>query len=284
MKLFITGGTGFIGSYVVDDLERDNQIILPVRNPSKVGKKTENVKIIPFEENLSVLIEKHQPQIVINLLGILNEDRKRGITFRKVHVEYVKQIVDGSVKSNVEKIIHVSALGADINSKSMYAKTKAEGEKLIIDSGIDYLILRPSIVLGRGQKLFEDLKKFSKMTPVIFAPEGKVQPVHVEDLVDTIRKGVEERDLKNIIVELCGNRIVSYKELFEFALSYIGKKRVVIQMPSSFFWFMLPVFKLFPEPPVTQDQLYLLEKDNVCTGRYPTQRDIIGKVRNPFKI
>ncbi|WP_456465126.1 NAD-dependent epimerase/dehydratase family protein [Persephonella sp.] len=284
MKLFITGGTGFIGSYVVDDLERDNQIILPVRNPSKVGKKTENVKIIPFEENLSVLIEKHQPQIVINLLGILNEDRKRGSTFQKIHVEYVKQIVDGSVKSNVEKIIHVSALGADINSKSMYAKTKAEGEKLIIDSGIDYLILRPSIVLGRGQKLFEDLKKFSKMTPVIFAPEGKVQPVHVEDLVDTIRKGVEERDLKNIIVELCGNRIVSYKELFEFALSYIGKKRVVIQMPSSFFWFMLPIFKLFPEPPVTQDQLYLLEKDNVCTGRYPTHKDIIGKVRNPFKI
>ena len=284
MKLFITGGTGFIGSYVVDDLERDNQILLPVRNISKVGKKTENVKVIPFEENLSALIQEHKPEIVINLLGILNEDKKRGVTFHKVHVDFVEQIVNGSLKTGVRKIIHVSALGADINSKSMYAKTKAMGESLIINSGIDYLILRPSIVLGKGQKLFEDLKKFSRMTPVIFAPKGKVQPVHVEDIVDLIRKGVEDEKLKNLIVELCGNRIVSYKELFEFALSYIGKKRIVIQMPSSFFWLMLPVFRLFPEPPVTEDQLYLLEKDNVCTGNYPTHKDIIGKVRNPFKI
>ena len=284
MKLFITGGTGFIGSYVVDDLERDNQIILPVRNISKVGKKTKNVKVIPFEEDISALIQKHNPEIVVNLLGILNEDKKRGITFHKVHVEFVEQIVNGSIKASIKKIIHLSALGADINSKSMYAKTKAIGERLIINSGIDYLILRPSIVLGKGQKLFGDLEKFSKLTPVIFAPEGKVQPVHVEDLVDLIRKGVEDEKLKNLIVELCGNRIVSYKELFEFALSYIGKKRIVIQMPSFFFWFMLPVFRFFPEPPVTEDQLYLLEKDNVCSGSLPTQKDIIGKVRNPFKI
>jgi len=284
MKLFITGGTGFVGSYVVDDLERDNHIILPVRDISKIGKKTENVKVIPFDENISALIQEHKPEIVINLLGILNEDKKKGITFQKVHVEFVEQIVNGSVKTGVKKIIHMSALGADINSKSMYARTKAEGENLVINSGIDYLILRPSIILGKGQKLFQDLKKFSKMTPIIFAPEGNVQPVHIEDVVDLIRKGVEDEKLKNMIVELCGNRIVSYRELFEFALSFIGKKRVVIQMPSFFFWFMLPVFRLFPEPPVTEDQLYLLEKDNVCSGSYPTQKDITGKVRNPFKI
>ncbi|WP_457625892.1 NAD-dependent epimerase/dehydratase family protein [Persephonella sp.] len=284
MKIFITGGTGFVGSYVVDDLERDFQIIMPVRNRSKAGKRTDNVKIIDFSEKLSDPIKKYKPDVVINLLGILNENRKKGITFEKVHVRFVEEIVKGAVEAGVKKIIHLSALGADINSKSMYAKTKAEGEEIIKNSGIDYVILRPSIILGKGQKLFEDLKKFSVLTPVIFAPTGKVQPVHIEDVVEMIRLSVEYAGLKNTVIELCGNRIVSYKELFEFALSYIGKKRIVIQMPSSFFWAMLPVFKLFPDPPVTEDQLYLLEKDNVCSGELPTQRDFLGKVRNPFKI
>ncbi|SNZ02537.1 NADH dehydrogenase [Persephonella hydrogeniphila] len=284
MKLFITGGTGFVGSYVVDDLERDFQIVMPVRTPQKIGKRTENVHIIDFSENLSRLIKEHKPDIVINLLGILNENRKKGVTFQKVHVEFVREIVEGAIEAGVQKIIHISALGADINSKSMYAQTKAEGERIVKNSGIDYVILRPSIILGKGQKLFEDLKKFSFLTPIIFAPKGKVQPVHIEDVVETIRKAVENIELKNTVIELCGNRIVSYKELFEFALSYIGKKRAVIEMPSSFFWAMIPIFRLFPDPPITEDQLYLLEKDNICSGKLPTQKDVLGKVRNPFKI
>ena len=281
MKVLITGGTGFVGSHIVEELEKEHYLFLTVRNPYKISP-SQRVKIIPFSEEIDEIVLQTKPDTIVNCLGILNE--KGDSTFKKVHVEYVERLIEGAKKVKVKKIIHMSALGADINSKSRYAKTKAEGEQIIKNSGIDYIILRPSIILGKGQKLFEDLKKFSKLTPIILAPQGKVQPVHVSDVVETVKKGVEDENLKNIIIELCGNRIVSYKELFEFALSYIGKKRIVIQMPSSFFWFMLPVFRLFPEPPVTEDQLHLLEKDNVCSGKFPSQKDILGKVRNPFRI
>ncbi len=281
MKILITGGTGFVGRYVVDEIEKEHSVIIPTRNPAKIPE-SDRVYTIPFSEELNVIVNQTKPDMIINCLGILTEEGSQ--TFEKVHVEYVKKLLQGAKEIGLKKFIHISALGADINSKSRYARTKAEGEQIIKDSGIDYNILRPSIILGKGQKLFEDLKKFSKLTPVIFAPEGNVQPVHVLDVVDMIRKGIEDEKLKNIVVELCGNRIISYKELFEFALSHIGKKRIVIQMPSSFFWFMLPVFRLFPEPPITEDQLYLLEKDNVCSGNFPTQKSILGKVRNPFRI
>ncbi|NPA58819.1 MAG: complex I NDUFA9 subunit family protein [Aquificae bacterium] len=284
MKLLITGGTGFVGKHLVDELEKEHQIILPVRDREKIPADSPNITVVDFPEDLSGLVEEHKPDCVVNLLGILNEQPSKGLTFEKVHVDYTKQLVEGSKKAGVKKFLQMSALGSDGRSKSRYARTKAEGERLVMESGINYLIFRPSIILGKGQKLFEDLKKFSRLTPVLLAPKGKVQPVHIDDVVKAFKKGITDQELKNTVVELCGTRIVSYKELFEFALSYIGRKRLVIEMPPSFFRIMLPLFRLFPEPPMTEDQLYLLERDNVCTGKHITQKDLLGQVKVAFKI
>ncbi len=281
MKILLTGSTGFVGSYILDSIEGRYDLILPVRNRDKLRKEIPNVTIVKFEEPLSQIVTEYQPDIVINTLGILIENKE--ITFEKVHVEYVRQLVEGSLKSSVKKFIHISALGADKNSKSRYAQTKAKAEELIINSGLDYLILRPSIILGKGQKLFDDLRKLSLIAPFLFAPKGKVQPVHINDVVDVILKGVEN-GLDNEIIELCGNRIVSYKELFQFTLGYIGRKRPVFEIPLSVLQIMVPFMQILPEPPVTQDQIYLLEKDNICTGKFKTQKDILGSVRNPFKF
>ena len=281
MKILLTGSTGFVGSYILDSLEGRYDLILPVRNREKVKKEIPNATIVKFEEPLSQIVTKYQPDIVINTLGILIENKE--VTFEKVHVEYVRQLVEGSVKSSVKKFIHISALGADKNSKSRYAQTKAKAEELIISSGLDYLILRPSIILGKGQKLFDDLNKLSKIAPFILAPKGKVQPVNIYDIVDVVIKGIEN-GLNHEIIELCGNRITSYKELFQFALGYIGRKRPVIEVPVSILQVMVPFMQILPEPPVTQDQIYLLEKDNICTGKFKTQKDILGSVRNPFKF
>ncbi len=283
MKILLTGSTGFVGRYIVNSLCEEYQLYLPVRNmdkAQKVIKCSKNIILIPFIENLSVLVEKSKPDIVINLLGILKENKKEGSTFYKVHFEFTKELVDGAKRANVKKFIQMSALGADKNSKSMYMKTKAMAEEYLIGSGIKYTIFRPSIIMGKEQKLFEDLKKFSRIALFYIAPRGKVQPINIYDVKDSFLKAVDDFD--NEIFELCGNKIVSYKDLFKFALSYLGIKRPVIELPKEILFFMLPVFSLFPDPPMTKDQYYMLQKDNVCSGNFKGVKEILGSVRDPF--
>jgi len=284
MKIFITGSYGFIGRYIVHTLKEKHKLILPVRNYKKAIKvlgSHENIKYLTFSEHLEDLVTKSKPDLIINLLGILRENKES--TFEKVHVEYTKQLVNGALEAGFVKFIQMSALGADINSKSRYAKTKAQAEMFVKNSGLKYVIFRPSITIGKEQKLFSDLKSLSKISPFFLAPKGKVQPVHIFDVRDALIKAVEE-NVENEIFELCGNIVISYKQLFEFALSYLGIKKPVIEVPVFVLWFFYPFVSLFPEPPFTKDQLYLLKKDNVCSGNYKGLKHLIGSVRNPFEI
>ncbi len=285
MKILMTGSTGFVGRYIVNQLCKENDMLLPVRNMEKaqrVIKCEKNITLIPFIENLSILVEKYKPDIVINLLGILKENKKEGSTFYKVHFEFTKELVDGSKRANVKKFIQMSALGADKNSKSRYMKTKALAEEYLINSGLTYTIFRPSIIMGKEQKLFQDLKKYAKISPFYLAPKGRVQPVNIYDVRDCFLKAT--KGLDNGTFELCGDKVITYKELFEFALRYIGVNRPVIQVPRYFFLPLLPLFSLFPDPPMTKDQYYMLEKDNVCSGKYKGVKDILGTVRNMYEF
>ena len=288
MKIFITGGTGFVGRYIVNQLNKDFEIILPVRNIEKAKQlfeNKENLTIIHFVDELDHLVKQYKPNIIINLLGILIENRKKGITFEKVHFEYTKRLVEAGVEVGINKFIQMSALGVDINSKSRYMRTKALAEEEIKKSSLNFTIFRPSIILGKEQKLFEDFKKLTKFLPVIFAPKGKVQPVNIYDVRDSFIKAIlMEEKTKKQIFELCGDRIISYKELFQFAIEYIGRKRIVIEIPKEIMLPLIPFFELLPEPPMTKDQYEMLKKDNVCSGLYPTTKDLLGKVRDPFQF
>ncbi len=283
MKIFITGSTGFVGRYIANELCKKHYLYLPVRNFEKaqrVLKCKGNIELIPFLEDMTPYLKRIKPDVIINLLGILVEDTKKGITFEKVHFEFTKNLVDGAKENEIKKFIQMSALGADKNSKSRYFQTKARAEEYLINSGLNYTIFRPSIILGKEQKLFEDFNKFSKFTPVFLAPSDvEVQPVNIYDVRDCFTKAVEE-NLKNEIFELCGDEIISFKELFKFALNYIGKKRLVIGVPKKIFYFL----SLFPNPFITREQYYMMEKDNICSGKLKGVKDILGEIRNPFKF
>jgi NADH dehydrogenase len=152
--------------------------------------------------------------------------------------------------------VHISALGVRPDSRSRYHKTKWKAEEFIRNSGLPYAIFRPSIVLGKGQKLYEDLKFFSRFTPVILAPKMKVQPVSVEKVVDSV-KGAIYGNVTGTF-ELCGDKVMSMKELFELVLSELGIKRLVLEVPRLFF---LPMALVGLG--LTFDQ-YLMMEDNLC--------------------
>jgi len=287
MKIFITGATGFIGRYILEDLinKPDVYIVAPTRNIQKAKAliNAKNLKFIHFQEDLDYLVKKEKPNVIINLLGILTENKRKGITYEKVHYLYTKKLVEGAVSVKVEKFLQMSALGVNIKAKSRYFRTKALAEETVINSSIKYSIFRPSIVLGKGQKLFDDLKKFAKLTPVFLAPTGKVQPINVLDVRDIFIKNIFN-DFETKILYLCGEKIISYKELFEFVLNYLKVRRKVIQVPNKLFLPLLPFFELLPNPPLTKEQYLMLERDNICGNKNYELKNILGNLRNPFKI
>ncbi len=284
MNVLIFGSTGFVGRYIVRYLYDYCNIILPIRNIEKAKKvfpDLQKIKIIPLEkDDFNKPIEQTKPDIVINLIGILIE--KGDDTFEKVHYLTTKAIIESALANNVKKFIQMSALGVDINSKSRYLKTKAMAEDEIIKSGLDFVIFRPSIILGKEQKLFEDFKNYSKITPIFLAPcDAIVQPVNIHDVAESFKKATLE-DIKNQIYQLCGPKVINYVELFNFALNYLGIKRLVIPVPKKTFFFLVPFFSLMPKPIMTLDQYYMLEKDNVCDKSFKTTIDLLGSAKDPF--
>ncbi|WP_457562015.1 SDR family oxidoreductase [Caminibacter pacificus] len=206
-----------------------------------------------FSPFLSENIEK--ADIVINTVGILKEEKH---TFEDSHIEYVKKLIP---KLKNKKLIHFSALGSQKNHPSKYKHTKAEAEEIIKESLKNHAILKPSIILGEGQKLYDDLKRFENM-PIIFAPKMKVAPVKIETVIKKIEE-IIQNDLTGEF-ELCGNEM-SMKELFGEVFKSFNKKPLIIEMPKWYFGLMLPLLSYFKI--LTKDE-YLMIEDNICRRKH----------------
>ena len=167
---------------------------------------------------------------------------------------------------DIKKIIHLSAIGADLNSNSRYQKTKAEGERNLLRHSPNSTILRPSIVFGPGDGFFDRFAKMAMVAPalpLIGGGETKFQPVFVGDVADSILFCLNYSLTNGQIYELGGPSIYSFKELLAYMLRVIGKKRPLIPIPVFAMHIPAAIFSIFPNPPITVDQLRMLEKDNV---------------------
>ncbi len=257
MKILIFGGRGFVGKNLISELTDEKiKIIIPSREFEKKSNSG-NTTFLPFD--IEKNIKDEQPDIIINLIGILKETS--GQTYEKVHIEYTKKIVELSLEiKTVKKIIYLSALGVNSNSKSRYFRTKKEAEDLIINSNINYLILRPSIIIGKGQKLYNEVKNISRITPIIFVPDKKVAPVKIDKVIETIKKGIFE-DL-NGLYELYGETI-TYRELFKKILHDMGIKRAVISLPVELFFPFVFIHKIIPSIPITRDIYEMMKINNI---------------------
>ncbi|TCK06259.1 NAD-dependent epimerase/dehydratase family protein [Phorcysia thermohydrogeniphila] len=252
-KILITGASGFIASHLIKALPQENLILLS--RSEKLKTKYPKATFVQFsEEKIGELVVDSKPDVIVNLIGILVE--KGNNTYEKVHFELTKRLVEAAKRVNLRKFIHISALGVRPNSRSRYHQSKWKAEEFIRSSGVPYAIFRPSIVLGEEQKLYEDLRFFSRFTPIIPAPKMKVQPVSVEKVVDSVRKAIYG-DVTGTF-ELCGEKVMSMKELFELVLSELGIKRLVVEVPKVFF---LPAALVGIG--LTFDQ-YLMMEDNIC--------------------
>ena len=279
----ILGGGGFIGRYLVRNLTKKNyRCIISTRKAFQKGYlKTQAtpgaIELIDWNpKNFSELKDAiKNSDIVINLIGILYETRKQ--KFYNIHADIPEAVAKICSESDVKKFIHVSAIGANENSKSLYQKSKYQGELKALNNFKKTVIIRPSVVCGTEDN-FTNL--FSKLSILPIIPivgiNYKFQPILVDDVSDAIVQAIEQKSNEGKIYEIGGPKVISFGDMVKSILKTINKKRFVVPMPMPIAKIQSAITDLLPFPPIlTKDQCQILsEADNIVSNNHLTLKDL----------
>ena len=279
----ILGGGGFIGRYLVRNLTKKNyRCIISTRKAFQKGYlKTQAtpgaIELIDWNSNnFSELKDAiKNSDIVINLIGILYETRKQ--KFYNIHSGIPEAVSKICSESDVKKFIHVSAIGANETSKSLYQKSKFQGEVKALNNFKNTVIIRPSVVCGTEDNFTNLFSKLS-ILPVIpvVGINYKFQPILVTDVADAIVQAIEAKGNEGKIYEVGGPKVISFGDMVKSTLKTINKKRFVVAMPMPIAKVQSTIMNLLPIPPIlTKDQCEILsEADNVVSNNHLTLKDL----------
>ena len=279
----ILGGGGFIGRYLVRNLTKKNyRCIITTRKAFQKGYlKTQAtpgaIELIDWNpNNFSELKEAiKNSDVVINLIGILYETRKQ--KFYNIHSSIPEAVAKICSESDIKKFIHVSAIGASENSKSLYQKSKFQGEIKALENFKNTVVIRPSVVCGTEDNFTNLFSKLS-ILPVIpvVGINYKFQPILVNDVAQAIVQAIETKDNEGKIYEIGGPKVISFGDMVKSILKTINKKRFVVPMPMPIAKIQSSILSLLPIPPIlTKDQCEILsEADNVVSNNHMTLLDL----------
>jgi NADH dehydrogenase len=268
------GGSGFIGRNVVRAIAKTGaRMRVAVRRPELalhlqplggVGQINAVQANVRFPDSL--LAAADGADAVINLVGILFPTGKQ--TFKAVQDEGARHVAEAARASGAKALVHVSAIGADSDSPSVYARTKAAGEAAVRDVYPEAVILRPSVVFGPEDDFFNRFAKLARIAPALpLIGGGKTlfQPVFVGDVAKTVVASLTGKAKPGAIYELGGPEILTLKEVMQRVLDYTMRKRLLVPLP---FWLaklQAAFLQLLPKPLLTIDQVRLLQSDNVVS-------------------
>ncbi|WP_376100494.1 complex I NDUFA9 subunit family protein [Roseomonas sp. CCTCC AB2023176] len=273
----VFGGSGFIGQYVVQRLARRDYVVRVITRDPEGARPlmTQGLvgQIVPLAadpfDDLALARALEDATVVVNLIGILFERREGD--FARVHGALPGRIAEGCAKAGVQRLVQVSAIGADATSPSLYGRSKAEGEAAVLAAFPRATILRPSIVFGREDAFFNRFAGMARLLPVlpIVGSNTRFQPVYVGDVADAVMAALDREDVFGRTYELGGPRVATFKALMEEMLEVVGRRRRVVELPRGLAEFQAKVFERLPNPPLTRDQLLLLGRDNVVGDGMP---------------
>jgi uncharacterized protein YbjT (DUF2867 family) len=274
----VFGGAGFVGRYLVQRLAQAGwRIRVPARNPDSALflKPLGDVgQIVPMAANirneLSVRRAVEGAGAVFNLVGILSERGRQ--SFDAVHREGAERIARIAAEMGAARLLHISALGADPQSPSKYARSKAAGEAAVRAAFPGATLFRPSIVFGPEDDFFNRFARLTRLLPalpLIGGGKTRFQPVYVGDVAEALAAALADPRTMGQIFELGGPQTYSFRQLMEILLAAVGRKRWLVPVPFPVATAQGAVLSLLPNPPLTRDQVKLLRRDNVVSGLFP---------------
>ena len=277
-KILILGGTGFVGRHLCEKLAEQ-----PVRT-TVVTRRRENaqhLQMLPMVDvvvanphdssALMPLLAEHDA--VVNLIAILHGSQA---AFEKAHVSLPLELVKACDAAGQRRIVHVSAIGVDPNGPSMYLRSRARGEAVLLNSGLDVTVLRPSIIFGPEDKFLNTFATLQKLFPVIplAGSTARFQPVWVEDVASALVKCLLDTATIGQTYEACGPDIFTLKQLVQLAGQYSGvshgQGRPVFGLPDALARIQARLMSLIPgEPIMSIDNLDSMKTDNIASGKLP---------------
>lgn len=277
-QVTVFGGSGFVGRYVVQRLARAGwQVRVAVRRPDEALflKTNGDVgQVTPIAANIrddrSVAIAVTGVDAVVNLVGILYQSGQQ--RFDAVQAKGAARLATIAQNAGVKKFIHISAIGAEPMSPSIYAKSKAAGEAAVKQAFPTATILRPSIIFGAEDQFFNRFARLAMTSPFLPLIGGggvKFQPVFVGDVAIAVEKALEDITAQGKIYQLAGPRIYTFRKLMEILLQEIGRCRLLLPIPFILASIKGAFLQLLPKPPLTLDQVRLLKRDNVAADNLP---------------
>ena len=273
MLVTVFGGGGFIGRHIVQRLAaaghsiriagRDTERAARLCTMGGVGQITPVAASITDEASSARAVAG--ADIVINLVGILFESRAGD--FQRIQAEGAGRVARLAAAAGAKQFLHLSAIGADAASPSLYAQTKSAGEAAVLAAFPDAIILRPSVVFGPDDQFFNRFAGLAALLPFmpVVAGETRFQPVYVGDVADAAMAALRDPAASGKVFELGGPRVMSMRQVLRYILDVTGRQRPMITLPEGFVRLQARLGELLPTPPLTRDQLILLGKDNVVS-------------------
>jgi NADH dehydrogenase len=270
----VFGGSGFLGRHLVRALaKRHYRIRVAVRRPDLAGHLQPLGRVgqvHAVQANVrhpgSVGAAVRDADIVINLVGILFERGRQ--RFDAVQAFGAEQVALAA-SAHGARMIHVSAIGADEGSPAAYARAKAVGEQAVLAAVPEATIVRPSIMFGPEDAFFNKFAALARVLPalpLIGGGQTRFQPVFVGDVAEAIARAVDRQAKAGTIYELGGPQVRTFKQLMEYLLATIERRRLLIPIPFALAKLQARFLQYLPKPPLTPDQVEMLKRDNVVSA------------------
>jgi uncharacterized protein YbjT (DUF2867 family) len=270
-KVLVLGGSGFIGRHFVAQLTRRE---IGVTVPSRRRERAKHLILLPtvdvvqadiFDPAVLERLARGQ-DAVINLVGILHGN------FTRAHVELPQAVVAACRAAGVKRLLHMSALGADVNGPSEYQRSKGLGERAVLDAkDLDVTVFRPSVVFGPEDRFLNTFAAMARFMPVIGVPcpQARFQPVYVGDVASAMMRSLEDTAAHAQVYELGGARQYSLEELVRLVCTLSGRRRLVIGLPDWASRMQAFVLEKLPGHLMTRDNYRSMQVPNVTSAPLP---------------
>ena len=290
MRVFVTGGTGYVGRHVLRAMLAAGHVPVTLVRSQSIAKipvdLREKIEIVRGEVNASesYLSELGNCEAVINLPGIIREFPDRGITFYNAHVRCSKVLLEASQRAGIRRFLQMSALGARSGARTGYQRTKFDAEQLVQSAGLEWAIFRPSVIIGHEEKGCENfittlrnlLTMLPFIVPVLGSGEYRFQPIAVDDVAAGFVRALTA-PAAGKIYDVAGSERFSFNELLDLVGVAMGIKKLKIHQPLRIIKTMASLLGGFPFFPISRDQIIMLEEESITDAWQPffTDFDIV---------